>query len=315
VKEPLVSICMPTYNYGRYIGEAIESVLQQDFDNYELIIVDDGSVDDTDEIVARFTSRNRNIRYYKNAENIGMVNNWNLCLDKSSGRYIKYLFADDKFADNTALRVMCDALEKNSSAIMVCSARIVIDEKSVPKKVWSFLDSDTLADGWKLSKQCIMEQRNIIGEPTAVMFRRTEGMIGFDPLFRQLVDLEMWLRLLRHGDMVFLRRPLVSFRQHPEQQSEVNSKTMVAIHEMDRISRSYFAAATRKCNLFTRCYVCYTYLYKVWKASLNGCISKSESESIVTEKKYHYLIYLIMPIYKIINPIAKYIIKLNRGNL
>ncbi|RYG48804.1 MAG: glycosyltransferase family 2 protein [Chitinophagaceae bacterium] len=93
---PRVSVIIPTYNYAHFLDDAIQSVLAQTYTDYELIIVDNASTDNTDEVVARYLSDKR-IRYYKHPENIGLVANWNSGLSHSRGEFLKMLCADDKF--------------------------------------------------------------------------------------------------------------------------------------------------------------------------------------------------------------------------
>src|SRR5215213_7562073 len=93
--SPKVSVLMPTLNYARFLPEAIESVLNQTLTDLELIIVDNGSTDETDEVVQRYLTDKR-VRYYKNYTK-GMAGNWNKCIEYSKGTYLKFLCADDKF--------------------------------------------------------------------------------------------------------------------------------------------------------------------------------------------------------------------------
>lgn len=90
----LVSIIMPSYNTGNYIGASIKSVLKQTYEKWELIIVDDASTDNTDEIVFSFLSDNR-IRYMKNKFNVGAAISRNIALKAAKGRWIAFLDSDD----------------------------------------------------------------------------------------------------------------------------------------------------------------------------------------------------------------------------
>jgi hypothetical protein len=80
-------------------------------------------------------------------------------------------------------------------------------------------------------QRCLREHRNLIGEPTVVMFRRGQATRGFDPSYRQLVDLEMWFHLLESGNLVYTPRPLCAFRRHPQQQTEANNLTQLGQRE------------------------------------------------------------------------------------
>jgi glycosyltransferase involved in cell wall biosynthesis len=85
MNSPRVSVLIPTYNYGRYLAEAIESVLAQDFLDLELLIVDDCSTDNTREVIQPFCDRDARVHFTVNSTNLGMVNNWNHCLKQARG--------------------------------------------------------------------------------------------------------------------------------------------------------------------------------------------------------------------------------------
>ncbi|HEX2037869.1 MAG TPA: glycosyltransferase family 2 protein, partial [Chloroflexota bacterium] len=87
-----MSVCISTYNRSRYLRRAIESVLGQTFGDFELIVSDDRSPDDTAEVVAQY--RDPRLRYHRNAENLGLVGNYNRCLELARGQYIG-IFDDD----------------------------------------------------------------------------------------------------------------------------------------------------------------------------------------------------------------------------
>ena len=94
--RPTVSAIMPAYNAGRYLREAIDSVLRQSWQDWELIIVDDGSTDDTREIIGEYASRDHRIRLYP-MEHCGRGGARNACLERSRGRYIAICDSDDVF--------------------------------------------------------------------------------------------------------------------------------------------------------------------------------------------------------------------------
>lgn len=222
LNPPKISVLIPTYNYGRFLAEAIESVLAQDFREFELLIVDDGSSDNTAEVVQPFCARDERVRFSINPKNLGMVNNWNFCLAQARGEYIKFLFGDDKLCQPQALSRLAAMLQGNPSATLAASARVVLNEKSEAIDLWR-----PLADGRHAGREIItaylMENgRNLVGEPSAVLFRKADARRGFDPQYRQVVDIEMWFHLLERGDLIYTGEPLCAFRCHARQQSQSN---------------------------------------------------------------------------------------------
>lgn len=222
MNSPKVSLLIPTYNYARFLPEAIESILAQDFADYEVVIVDDRSQDNTAEVVAPFCNRDRRISFEVNPANLGMVANWNLCLKKARGTYVKYLFGDDMLAGPKALGKLTDLLDSNPKATLASSARRIIDENSHPIATWDNWKKAGCFDGISVILECLKTGNNLVGEPTAVMFRRSLSLRGFNLLYRQLVDLEMWFHLLEQGDLVYSPEALCCFRRHGNQQTEVN---------------------------------------------------------------------------------------------
>ncbi|HEX2767864.1 MAG TPA: glycosyltransferase family 2 protein, partial [Geobacteraceae bacterium] len=239
MNDPLVTVCIPAYNCARFIADAIDSVLNQRFAGFELLIIDDCSTDSTAEIARSYAARDSRIIFKVNDKNLGMVANWNLCLETAQGKYIKYLFGDDLFSSNEALQRMASVLDNDSMISVVASGRNIIDAKSnFVKKVSSFADG-TLVDGTYVISRCLSAQRNLVGEPSIVMFRKSQAMRGFNAEYGQLVDLEMWFHLLEQGKYAHIGESLSSFRVHPDQQSEKNVQNLLHIDEYFMLLKAY----------------------------------------------------------------------------
>src|SRR5437899_12562971 len=93
--QPSVSICIPTYNGAAHLAPCLESALNQTWTDFELLIVDDASSDDTVAITEACAARDRRVRVARNPRNLGLVGNWNRCLELAKGTWIKFLFQDD----------------------------------------------------------------------------------------------------------------------------------------------------------------------------------------------------------------------------
>jgi glycosyltransferase involved in cell wall biosynthesis len=221
---PKVSVLMPTLNYARFLPEAIESVLNQTLTDFELIIVDNGSTDETDEVVQRYLGDER-VKYYKNYTK-GMAGNWNKCIEYSKGTYLKFLCADDKFHPEL-LEKFVAIMETHPNVSVVTSYRENFGRPATAK------DARTLEE-WKARKYLqegkkvildTLQTFNWIGEPTAVMFRRSNLKLG---LFRTdlvwLCDWEMWLRHLTVGDCYMIPEALSYIRKHPGSGTESLTK-------------------------------------------------------------------------------------------
>src|SRR5215467_3755986 len=98
--SPRVSLAIPVYNGGRFIAETIRSILNQDYENFELIITDNASTDRTEEICREFSASDRRIKYIRNDHNLGAGPNFNRGFELSSGYYFKWCACDDLLSPN-----------------------------------------------------------------------------------------------------------------------------------------------------------------------------------------------------------------------
>ena len=117
----LVSVCIPTYNGEQYLKQTLDSVLNQTYKNIEIIITDDLSSDDTENIIKSY--HDERIKYFVNTQRSGLAGNWNESLKKSSGEFIKILCQDDL--------LMPDAVEKQVNALNSSDASCVIGNTTV----------------------------------------------------------------------------------------------------------------------------------------------------------------------------------------
>lgn len=231
-----VSVCIPTYNYGQFIGEAIESVLGQTLPDFEIIITDNASTDDTAAIVAEYVSKDSRIHYLRNDTNIGMVGNWNRCLALASGEYVKFLCSDD-LLEPDCLAELARLLDQNQSASLASCARGIITGSDNTTYL-AYSDKEEVVSGAECIRE-ILVKGNIVGEPTAVMFRRTLAQRGFDESFAQLTDMELWLHLLERGGFVFSPEILCLYRQHDTQETKKNINSIRIYTEGRRLFLTY----------------------------------------------------------------------------
>ena len=238
MSAPRISVLIPTYRYAGYLREALDSVLVQESADFEVLVSDDCSGDGTAEILRDYAARDARIRAHVQPANIGMVRNWNWCLAHARGELVQFVFGDDMLARPDALEKMAALLDTHPAAALAACARNLIDENSRSTGTRSHLGAPGLHGSADTALRCLMEG-NIIGEPSAVMFRRSAAARGFSESYAQLVDLEMWLHLLERGPLVYTEEPLCSFRRHPLQQTEANKETGIHNSEILRLVLDY----------------------------------------------------------------------------
>ncbi len=235
----LVSVCVPTYNGERFLGEALTSLSQQTYANLEIIFSDDGSEDGTLRILDEFAATSPHpCRIYRNPQR-GMVNNWNFCLQQARGVYLKFLFQDDRL-DSDCIRKLVNLAETDAEmGFVFCPRRLELAEDAAGigilqivaqrcrqvHRYWSHLNSRQPGTTLLADCQLWTFPLNKIGEPTAVLLRKSavEAVGGFDPDLSQLVDVELWWRLLATGSVGFVDEPLAVFRLHSQQQTVKNA--------------------------------------------------------------------------------------------
>lgn len=210
MNRPLVSICLPTYNYAHYLPQVIESCLAQTYQDIELIIVDDASPDDSRQVVESFTDSR--VHFEVNTTRLGLVGNWNKTLSLARGEIIKFIFADDYLA-NDAIEKFVQAFDAHAVDLVFCSAQ-VIDAEGAPLHVHQPYSESCHLPGRAEFKRCLTKG-NYIGSPSAVALKTSAvarvgdfSDIGFH------ADQDMWLRVLLNEDAYFIHEPLVFVRQH-----------------------------------------------------------------------------------------------------
>lgn len=236
---PRVSVCIDSFNYGRFLPEAIESVLRQSFRDFELIISDDCSTDDSLAIARSYAQKDNRIVVASAPGNRGMVKNRNACLALARGEYVKWLHADDFLCSPEALQRMVAVLDGNHAVSLVASARQIVNKRSHPTDTWSGFTKQRPIAGTTVINRCLFEQRNLIGGPSAVMFRRALASRGFDEAFFVMADLEMWFHLLEQGCFAYIPEPLCVFRTHGRQQTEKDRSALAPALENRELLRRY----------------------------------------------------------------------------
>lgn len=215
-----LSVCIPAYNGSQYIEKAIMSILNQTFTDFELIIVDDYSTDDTEAIVTSF--QDQRLSFFKNQKRLGLVGNWNRCLELAQGQYICLFHQDDvMLPENLSRKVTI--LDQRLEVGLVYSNVLVIDDRgNVTGQHWFFeteADSDTIYRGLDFFN-ILISGPNIVSCPSVVVRRACyERLSGFDSNLPFTADWEMWLRIALFFDVAYLAQPLIQYRWHGKNES------------------------------------------------------------------------------------------------
>lgn len=214
----LVSVVMPSYNTAKYIGESIESVINQTYPNWELIIVDDCSTDNTDSVVQGYLSDSR-IRFLKNEKNSGAAISRNYALREAKGKWIAFLDSDDVWLPEKLETQITFMLEKNCSFSYTNYEEI--DEASNSLGV--------MVTGPKRITQAGMFAYCWVGCLTVMYDAELVGTIQIKDI-RKNNDYAMWLQICLKADCYLLDETLGKYRKRTGSISRHGIWTMMGWH-------------------------------------------------------------------------------------
>lgn len=196
----MVSIIMPTYNSDQTVVESIQSVLSQTYKNWELIIVDDRSTDNTWQVIQTYADKYDNIRVYQNKENLGAGASRNFAIKKAKGRFIAFLDSDDLWMENKLAEQIPFMLENNYPLTYTHYSRFNNEEEL----------SVVTAPEYTTYKKLMYS--NVIGCLTAVYDTQKLGK-RYMPLIRKRQDMGLWLDILKETPKAYcLPKPLAKYR-------------------------------------------------------------------------------------------------------
>lgn len=228
---PKVSIVLPSYNYDQYLDERIQSLLDQTYQDFELIIVDDASTDNSVDVIQKYDSDHRvKTRFF--SENSGLpYKRWNDGAEMALGDYILFAGADDSCA-LTMVESLASKLDANPNIGIAYCQSMQMDSKSKlirsMKKYTDTLDQKRWSKDYidKGTNECkYLAIKNVIPNASAAMIRRKvfNQIGGFDENLKLVADWMLWSKILVVSDVAFVAEPLNYFRCHSD---TVRSKMM-----------------------------------------------------------------------------------------
>ena len=240
MKDPFISICIPAYKKVISLRRLLQSILQQKYTNYEIIITDDTPDDSVNKLVEEFFEK-LPIRYYKNSPVAGMPANWNIGMKKATGKWIKIMHDDDWFATATSLEQFAEAAKKTSSDFIFSACNNIYSSSG--KEVNEFLI--------KQKKELLEKDplnlfySNVIGHPSTVMHKKDDAVI-YDTQFKWVVDVDFYIRyLLKHPGFEYLPEMLINIGIDEHQASNKYYKNpKVEIPEYFKMRNKYHVKLT-----------------------------------------------------------------------
>lgn len=197
----LISIVMPSYNTEKYISESINSVLAQTYTNWELIIVDDCSTDNTDEIIKPYLSDER-IKYLKNEKNSGAAISRNYALREAKGKYVAFLDSDDTW-EPEKLEKQVRFMEESGYKFTYTDYRIQLNGEWLP---YVYTAPNKVTE-WKMKNYCYFSTITVMYD------REHVGLVQIEPV-RKNNDYALWLKIIKKAPAYRLPLCLSSYIKH-----------------------------------------------------------------------------------------------------
>ena len=218
---PLVSIIVASYNHSRFLDERLQSLLSQTYSNYEIIVIDDHSTDDSASVISTYLADSR-IRLVQNLENTGWIKVSNQGFKESKGDYLLFANCDDS-CSTTLISELVTFLQNNKQVGLVFSRSWLIDESGLKLsddyagrelKFRRFCEKDTVIDR-KLMKRFLLRSC-VIPNLSATLISREAfaGAKGFLPDYKVCADWDFYFRLVENYSVGYIAQPLNHFRQH-----------------------------------------------------------------------------------------------------
>lgn len=225
--QPLVSVLMTVYNRELFIAEAIESVMNSTYQNWELIIVDDQSQDDSLVIAKTYAMKDNRISVYQNDENLGDYPNRNRAASYAKGEFLNYVDADDAIYPYGLEQMVYYMLQYSKAAIGICRSHN-------PHKMYPIVYTNEEA-----IKEHFLGEAFLNNAPGSVVIRKScfDAVGGFTP-FRHIGDNLLWIRLAFRFDVIKLPRELNWARHHEQQELKYRKSKIEPIVQLYTISRA-----------------------------------------------------------------------------
>jgi len=211
--SPRVSVVVPAYRNVEYLAETLDSILAQDYDDYEVVVADHSSADGTDAVLARYADHPRMRILPPTPQGGGAKANWDRVSFAARGELLKLVCGDDLIAP-TALRLQVAALDAHPSAVLVACKRDLVDAHGKVIIAGRGLGGlSGCVSGRAAVRASVVAGTNLFGEPGCVLFRRDLlPATGWDNAYPYLIDQASYTAVMLQGDMVALRQSLASFR-------------------------------------------------------------------------------------------------------
>ncbi len=240
---PKISVILPNYNHAQYLPQRIESILNQTYQDFELIILDDCSTDNSMEVLSKYASHPKVSHFVVNEQNSGNTfKQWNKGINLSGGEWI-WIAESDDWAEKEFLEVVMNKINQTKEKTSFCFTNSTIadadgNKLEIYNKDFPFYQVDSQTSGVVLINKYLHTQ-NIFPNASAVVFNKElYKTVNHTELQKYKIngDWYLWICLLLKGDCVFIKKALNNFRRHDGASSQHNVRNLKNIEEAMRIN-------------------------------------------------------------------------------
>lgn len=244
---PLLSVTVLNYNYAHFLPTCLNSILEQTFKDFEVILINDKSTDNSLDVIEPYLADSR-IRLVNHQQNKGFVASLIEGVELSSGKYLSVISADDWCVDRTAFAKQVAILEQQPQVVLAFSAYGLYATTDVLSFVSHAAPHSYIRPGRDVFQDFILR-----GYPqhSGTIARKSayESLGGYDPNLRWSVDAQLWLGICHFGDVAYIDEVLYAYRRHPSSMSKDATVLRNAIFELFHLfdwSFSFFSETDRR---------------------------------------------------------------------
>ncbi|MCH2228037.1 MAG: glycosyltransferase [Candidatus Caenarcaniphilales bacterium] len=209
--NPLISVVIPSYNQAKYVADNINSILQQTYKNFEIIFIDDGSTDNTEEVLKPFIDKDSRLKYFKQVNSERAVAR-SYGISKAEGKYVCLVDSDDTWLPNK-LETQLNIMENNPNIVLCYAAVNRINPENKP-----LANASRQQKGASGLVYFHLLKRNFVPSVTPMIRKSALDQVGTQVTdFIPYEDWDFWLRLSRFGEFFHIIEPLGNYRIHPGQ--------------------------------------------------------------------------------------------------
>lgn len=280
---PKVSVCVPTFNRAAYLRESLPTLLQQDADDYEILVVDNHSTDETGAVVR--ACADPRLRYVRNERNLGSRANWNRCIELATGEYVAICHDDDLYAPEFvgACRSFLD--EHRSVGFVHCGFTL-IDTGGAPTRHFLAYPTTRVLPSAAIFRTYLSDIHNV-GFSSVMARRQAYLEAGLFETEFLCADFDMWLRLAFRYDVGYISRCLVSYRTHTESTSQTLSPFRWYDENRQIVERAIAMAAPRMPDLTRERGRILARVQACWaERCLREALSRMSHDNLETAREY-----------------------------